>query len=150
MSANGLWGHYYIYCDSAGFCAGSDPSNWGAAGGTSFASPIIAGIQALVNQHVGSAQGNPNPVLYSLAASEYGPSGNSSCFSQKGVASTCIFYDVVRGDNDVNCTGTVNCYLPSAISACCRPATPGTSRPSRRIRATTSPPASARSTPPIS
>jgi len=113
MSANGLWGHYYIYCDSAGFCAGSDPSNWGAAGGTSFASPIIAGIQALVNQRVGSAQGNPNPVYYSLAASEYGASGNSSCFSQKGVASTCIFYDVVRGDNDVNCTGTVNCYLPS-------------------------------------
>lgn len=113
MSANGLWGHYYIYCDSAGFCAGSDPSNWGAAGGTSFASPIIAGIQALVNQHVGAAQGNPNPVYYQLAREEYGVSGNSSCFSNKNVASTCIFYDVMQGDNDVNCTGTVNCYIPS-------------------------------------
>ena len=113
MSANGLWGHYYVYCDTAGSCAGSDPSNWGAAGGTSFASPIIAGIQALVNQHTGSAQGNPNPVYYQLARDEYGEAGNSSCFSLKNVASTCIFYDVVQGDNDVNCTGSVNCYLPS-------------------------------------
>ena len=113
MAANGLWGHYYVYCDSAGFCAGSDPSNWGAAGGTSFSSPIIAGVQALINQRAGGPQGNPNPVLYSLAQSEYGPGGNPSCESKKGVASTCIFYDVIEGDNDVNCTGTANCYLPS-------------------------------------
>ena len=33
-------------------------------GGTSFGSPIWAGIQALVNQYTGSTQGNPNPVLY--------------------------------------------------------------------------------------
>jgi subtilase family serine protease len=113
MAANGLWGHYYIYCDSAGFCPTGDPSKWGAAGGTSFASPIVAGIQALVNQRVGGTQGNPNPVYYALAAQEYGASGNRSCYSVKGVASTCIFYDVMQGDNDVNCTGTVDCYLPS-------------------------------------
>lgn len=116
MAANGLWGHYYIYCDSAGYCAGSDPSNWGAAGGTSFASPIMAGIQALVNQHAGAAQGNPNPVYYALAAAEYGAAGNPACYSKNGVASTCIFYDVVVGDNDVNCLGTVDCYLPSGTN----------------------------------
>jgi subtilase family serine protease len=113
MAANGLWGHYYVFCDSAGFCPTGNPSKWGAAGGTSFASPIVAGIQALVNQHVGAAQGNPNPVYYALAASEYGASGNRACYSARGVASTCIFYDVMQGDNDVNCTGTVDCYLPS-------------------------------------
>ena len=37
-------------------------------GGTSFASPILAGIQALVNQAAGGPQGNPNPVYYTFAA----------------------------------------------------------------------------------
>lgn len=113
MSANGLWGHYYIYCDTAGMCPGSDPSKWGGAGGTSFASPIMAGIQALINQHAGAAQGNPNPVYYALANQEFGRKGNTSCLSNQHVVSTCVFYDINQGDNDVNCSGTVNCYLPS-------------------------------------
>ena len=37
-------------------------------GGTSASSPSFAGIMALVNQKTGSAQGNPNPALYALAA----------------------------------------------------------------------------------
>ena len=48
------------------------------AGGTSFASPIWAGIQALVNQYTGVAAGQqPNPALYKIAATEYGPTGIS-------------------------------------------------------------------------
>ena len=73
------------------------------AGGTSFSSPIMAGIQALVNQKTAARQGNPNPIYYQkLAASEYGL-GGSSCNSSngKGVGSTCIFYDVTEGDMDV-------------------------------------------------
>jgi subtilase family serine protease len=116
MAANGLWGHYYVFCDtfSAG-CTGA-PSNWSGAGGTSFASPILAGIQALVNQKAGGAQGNPNPVYYSLAADEYGKKGSSACASKDGVASSCVFYDVVMGDNDVNCKGKNNCYTPSGVN----------------------------------
>ncbi|MBV8125952.1 MAG: hypothetical protein JO370_17975, partial [Paucibacter sp.] len=65
FAANGVWGHYYVFCDSdladgGAPCSGA-PSGWAGAGGTSFASPIMAGIQALVNQ-VHGAQGNPNPV----------------------------------------------------------------------------------------
>src|SRR5580658_2625268 len=41
-------------------------STWSQAGGTSFASPIMAGIQALVNQRAGSPQGNPNGTYYAL------------------------------------------------------------------------------------
>ncbi|HWA90490.1 MAG TPA: S53 family peptidase [Rhizomicrobium sp.] len=115
MSANGLWGHYYVFCDTAGGCAGT-PDHWSGAGGTSFASPILAGIQALVNQHTGSAQGNPNPVYYSLAAADYGRKGNPACYSGQHIAGTCVFNDVVQGDNDVNCTGTVNCYTPSGTN----------------------------------
>ncbi len=119
FSANGLWGHYYVFCwsDTANggtACTGA-PSGWSGAGGTSFASPIIAGFQALINQKTGSRQGNPNPTYYSLAAAQYGGSGDASCNSTlgNGVSSACIFYDVKQGDMDVNCSGTHNCYVPS-------------------------------------
>src|SRR5208337_5105780 len=84
-------------------------------GGTSVASPIMAGIQALANQVAGGSQGNPNPTYYSLAAKEYGASGSASCNSKlgNGVADTCVFYDVTLGDMDVPCTGSTKCYLPS-------------------------------------
>src|SRR5208282_4433211 len=84
FASNGIWNHFYLFCDSdpadEGTCS-LPPSGWLAAGGTSFASPIMAGIQALVNQKVGGSQGNPNPLYYSLAAAEYGESGDSSCNS---------------------------------------------------------------------
>lgn len=121
FAANGVWGHYYVYCytNTAGggvACTGA-PSGWAGAGGTSFASPIMAGIQALVNEHnnLTTGAGNPNPVYYSLAGTEYGSSGSATCNSSNGntVGSACIFYDVTQGDMDVNCTGTHSCYRPS-------------------------------------
>ncbi|HEY6268984.1 MAG TPA: protease pro-enzyme activation domain-containing protein [Candidatus Acidoferrum sp.] len=119
FAADGLWGHFYVFCWSdlanGGAACTGDPSNWTGAGGTSFASPIMAGIQALINQRAGARQGNPNPTYYQLAATEYGSSGNGSCNSSNGAgaSSACVFYDVTLGDMDVNCTGTHNCYLPS-------------------------------------
>jgi Pro-kumamolisin, activation domain len=116
FAADGLWSHYYIFCwsDTAqgGAICGSDPSAWSGAGGTSFASPIMAGIQALINQKAGGPQGNPATVYYQLASAEYGSTGSSSCNSSNGagVAGTCIFYDVTLGDMDVDCVGP-NCYL---------------------------------------
>ena len=97
FAADGLWGHYYVMCFSdtrngGARCTGA-PSTWAGAGGTSFASPIMAGIQALVNQNHGK-QGNPAPEYYTLAT-EYGAS---------------IFNSVTEGDNMVNCSGTVNCF----------------------------------------
>jgi subtilase family serine protease len=117
FAANGLWGHYYVFCftDAANGgtpCLGA-PSNWAGAGGTSFSAPILAGIQALINQKQGAAQGNPNYVYYKLAATEYGTQGSSTCNSSNSptIASAgCIFHDVTLGDNVVNCAGSVNCY----------------------------------------
>ncbi len=123
FAANGIWGHYYIFCYSdtgngGNGCSGA-PSTWNGAGGTSFSSPIWAGIQALVNQNAGAKQGLPNYRYYQLAAKEYGTGGSSTCNSSNGngVSASCIFYDVTLGDDDADCQingGTFyNCYLPS-------------------------------------
>jgi subtilase family serine protease len=119
FASNGVWGHFYIICysDTSGggvACTGS-PSGWTGAGGTSFATPIWAGIQALVNQKAGGRQGNPNFVYYQLASSEYGANGSSTCNSSNAasVGSSCTFYDVTQGDMDVPCTGSHNCDIPS-------------------------------------
>jgi subtilase family serine protease len=119
----GIWGHYYVMCwsdvrNGGARCTG-DPSTWAGAGGTSFASPIMAGIQALVNQQTGSAQGNPNYVYYQLAANEYGASGSSICNSSNGgaVDSGCVFYNVTQGDNAVNCAGNQNCFGSTASTS---------------------------------
>jgi subtilase family serine protease len=120
FAADGTWNHQYLICYTDRHNGGTvncsgDPNNWGAGGGgTSYATPIIAGIQALVNEKMGGkAQGNPNPVYYKLAAKEYGASGNASCNSNKGksILSTCIFNDVTLGDDMQNCRGTHNCFL---------------------------------------
>ncbi len=60
------------------------------AGGTSFATPIFAGMIALINQKQEwtAGQGNANPTLYKLAA-------NASTYSS-------AFHDVTSGNN--NCT----------------------------------------------
>jgi hypothetical protein len=129
FASNGIWWHYYVMCFSdrsngGAYCSG-DPFFWSGGGGTSFSSPIMAAIQALVNQASGSRWGNPNPAYYARAAAEYGSEGNASCNSALGnkVATDCIFYDVTQipllykgtgtgGDNDVPCLG-LNCYAPS-------------------------------------
>lgn len=121
FAANGLWFHYYVFCFSdtsnGGTACTGDPSNWTGAGGTSFSAPILAGMQALVNQKVGGAQGNPDPVYYQLAASEYGASGSTACNSNAsgGPAGSCIFYDITKAgttaaDMVVDCaTGSPDC-----------------------------------------
>jgi len=122
FAANGIWGHYLIYCDADPSdqgqgqtdCSGTDPSTWQGAGGTSFSSPIMAGIQALVDQKWGGRQGNPNPIYYQIAAAEYGTTGNSGCNATNGNAidPSCSFNDVTLGDIDVACTGPFSCYMP--------------------------------------
>jgi subtilase family serine protease len=116
FAANGIWGHYYVFCFSdtsqGGTPCTGDPSTWGGGGGTSASAPLMAGVQALVNQFQhGLPQGNPNYVLYGLARKDYGAHGNSACNSMYG-HNACTFHDVTLGDNDVDCTGTFNCYAP--------------------------------------
>lgn len=116
FASNGVWGHYYVVCLSdpaqgGAPCVGP-PNTWAGFGGTSFSAPVMAGIQALVNQKTGSRWGNPNTVYYRLASTEYGNSGSATCNSTgSSVNSTCTFYDVTLGDTAVNCSGPNNCFL---------------------------------------
>jgi subtilase family serine protease len=121
FASNGVWGHYLVECftdvsNGGGPCTGN-PANWaGDGGGTSFATPIWAGIQALLNQKTGKRWGNPAPALYALAGKEYGASGEPSCYADLGdkISSSCVFINVTTGNDASDCVpGSPNCYAPS-------------------------------------
>lgn len=59
-----------------------------AVGGTSAASPSFAGIMALVVQKTGAAQGNANPILYSMGQNQF-------------TGGTAVYHDTTSGDNSV-------------------------------------------------
>jgi subtilase family serine protease len=135
FASNGWWGHYYVLCftdtvNYAGYavpsCSAVPPSAWPGAGGTSFASPILAAYQSLIDQTAGGFQGNPNYVYYALANEEYGRRGDSACNASAGnaVGHGCIFHDVTLGDIDNPCVpfvangttvGSFNCYYDGAL-----------------------------------
>lgn len=97
-----LNGSTYAICIQATDCVGGSPSalTYTAGNGTTGATAAFAGIAALVVQAKG-AQGNINPILYSVA--QTAPSA---------------FHDVTVGTNTVNCTsGSPDCsagYLHDA------------------------------------
>ena len=122
FAANGIWGHFYLFCMS-------DPNEGGspcdyknvndlfgnAAGGTSFGSPAFAGIAALIQQSLGAnvKLGNPAPEFYQIANAQYTtPLGLSQCNATLGnkISSACAFYDVTKGNNAEPCNqGTPDC-----------------------------------------
>ena len=128
FASNGFYSHALVYCMS-------DPNQGGtacnysvpldvfnnSAGGTSFAAPGFAGIQALINQKAGGPQGDPAPIYYDLAVGEYGglsapnTTNLEQCNSDNGkkVGKACIFHDVTTGDIDVPCYGTNSCFMPT-------------------------------------
>jgi subtilase family serine protease len=128
FASNAFWQHAILFCMSdptqggspCDYTNGTDTLN-NSAGGTSFTAPQFASIQALINQKAGEPQGNPDPIYYQLAKTEYGSSSDPNndnlydCNASRGngVSSRCIFHDVTVGNNVVPCYGTVNCYDPS-------------------------------------
>jgi hypothetical protein len=126
FAASGFWGHALISCDSyVANSACTSPTTFGAAGGTSFVAPYMAGVAGLLVNYTGSRQGLLNPALYALAKAQFTASGTKqACYSNgqtsnTGVtsslpASTCIFNDVTSSNNDVPCqAGATNCYVNS-------------------------------------
>jgi subtilase family serine protease len=116
FASNGFSGSAYVICvsnpavGSCSYSAASEPLGE-EIGGTSVSSPIMAGVMALINQKTGQSQGNPNALLYKIAAKET----YSSCSSESVplTGSTCSFNDVDTGTiampcdvGSPNCTGT--------------------------------------------
>jgi subtilase family serine protease len=125
FASNGFWGHALLHCMSDASeggvpCDYHNPIDalYSSGGGTSYAAPQMASVQALINQKNNGPQGNPAPMYYALARAEYGTpsspnsSGLSSCKSTLGnaVSTLCQFYDITVGNNDVPCAGKKNCY----------------------------------------
>jgi hypothetical protein len=126
FAADGAYGHALLFCMSdpdvgGNSCDYTDPDNvvMNSGGGTSFAAPAMAGVQALVNQAAGQTLGNVLPVFYNIATKEYGTNGSpnaamlSACDSAKGpqAGGTCVFNNVTTGDTDMPCfVRTPDCY----------------------------------------
>jgi len=117
FATNGLWGHALDYYQSDTSTALQQ------AGGTSFVSPQLAGIFALIAQATGERLGQPNYVLYNMAGVEFGTTSytagntcNGSGASGVGTtatvpAGTCIFYDIQTSNISQACrTGSANCF----------------------------------------
>ena len=116
----GFFNSAYIVCVSAaGTCLTSTSATSGQTaqeiGGTSVSTPAMAGVMALINQKAGSAQGNPNSVLYHLAAQQT----YSSCKSETGTVSNgCYFNDVDAGTIAMPCeSGSPNCTVGTSGDA---------------------------------
>ncbi len=91
FAADGFNYSFYPFCYADGDCqpaSGSSLVQISGAGGTSFASPIFAGIMALVDQKYGP-QGQADYVLYPLKA-QY----------------PAAFHDITNGSNSVPCNIT--------------------------------------------
>jgi subtilase family serine protease len=126
FGSNGIWGHFILICYSdtvnGGMPCTGAPSTWVGIGGTSASAPLMAAIQALVNQHWNIRAGNPNPTYYSIAKTQFGTKGNPSCYSINVTAgNSCVFNDITQGDIDVNCqfNGNVfraDCYRPAGTN----------------------------------
>ena len=104
------WGHdNIVYCSShvgAGPACLIDAQNnvvgLTLVGGTSAATPAMAGILALVEQQNGILQGQVNYVLYQLAQKQ---SCDASQQTNPTAQNSCVFYDVTTGNNAVPCAG---------------------------------------------
>jgi hypothetical protein len=69
-------------------------------GGTSVATPAMAGVMALINQNAGTPQGSPNQQLYELAAKQ----SYSSCSAESATTSNgCYFNDIDTGTIAMAC-----------------------------------------------
>lgn len=116
FAGNGFLQSAYLICvsdwgtcvTSTGNSSASEPAV-GEIGGTSAASPAMAGIMALINQKAGSSQGNPNTGLYALAATQNYANCKTESVTNSGA---CFFNDVDTGTVNMPCAaGSPNCTV---------------------------------------
>ncbi|HXW62578.1 MAG TPA: S53 family peptidase [Candidatus Acidoferrales bacterium] len=102
-------GSFYIDCeeDFVNAPCNLTTGDFVEVGGTSVSAQVMAGIMALIDQKTGSAQGNVNPMLYSLASQQSATNCNAST-----PATSCVFNDVTVGTIEMPCaSGSPNCTV---------------------------------------
>jgi len=108
FASSGFLGSAYLICVSVnGACTYSATAENSAqeVGGTSAASPAMAGIMALINQKAGGPWGNPNAELYALAKKQ----DYASCSAESvKTSSSCYFNDVDTQSNAQPCDHSSN------------------------------------------
>jgi pro-kumamolisin-like protein/Big-like domain-containing protein len=127
FASNGFDGSFYIVCQrDANAMLPCSINIFQGVGGTSASSPAFAGVMALVNQSLATAnnpaprQGNANYVLYQLFKKQVNASPAVNCNSSATPSTSCTFYDITRGNsalanssvgtNSVPCAGgSTNC-----------------------------------------
>jgi subtilase family serine protease len=115
FASNGFLGSAYLICVTApgmSCLTSTSPTTepiTEEVGGTSVASPAMAGVMALINQKAGTPQGSPNAELYKLATLQ----NYASCKTEGGtVANGCYFNDIDTGTNATACApGSPNCTV---------------------------------------
>jgi len=104
FASNGFLGSAYLICVSAvASCTYSSQTEPLAqeVGGTSVATPAMAGVMALINQKTGSIQGNPNTEFYKLATMQ----NYSNCSAETVTnSSSCYFNDIDAGNISIEST----------------------------------------------
>ena len=76
-------------------------TTWAGGGGNSFSSPIMAGIQAVINQALGTNNvGNPiRSTTRSAKTNTTGSGSTSACNSiDRALTPACSFNDITQGD----------------------------------------------------
>ena len=114
-----LSGSAYVVCASdlapCSFSSKGVPT-FVEVGGTSVATPTMAGVMGLINEKTGAAQGNANAELYALAAKQT----YSNCSAERGsgapvTTGSCLFNDIDTGTNAMACdyNASVGVTLPT-------------------------------------
>jgi len=114
FAGNGLWNSATLVCVSAtGSCVTTTSTSGEPVsqevGGTSVATPQMAGVMALINQKAGVNQGSPNPELYALAAKQ----SWAGCAAESvKTSSSCYFNDIDASTIATPCqSGALNCTI---------------------------------------
>lgn len=115
FASQGRTNTFYVVCqqsrDADGKVCNLDfpYSDFAGYGGTEIAAPAFAGVLALVAQKTGQRVGNPNYVLYGLAARE------AATCSGTASGTGCVFHDITLGTNAMPCAaGSPSCLLTTA------------------------------------
>jgi len=127
FASNGFDNSFYIMCQrDANAMLPCTINIFQGVGGTSASTPAFAGIVALVNQSLATAnnpaprQGNANYVLYQLFNKQVNANPAVNCNSSATPSTSCTFYDITRGNSALanSSTGTNSVPCAGASTNC--------------------------------